>query len=193
MASGATHWNSIDRSWSLDTIRVMLTLHTGHTRDCSGLARRDFVQAGVLALGGLCLPQLLAAKEAARKSGKGYVRDRQVVLLFLGGGASHIETFNPNLDAPVPYSSVTSEVKTAIPGLSLGGTFPQLAEHAKRLAGVRSVTHDNGHHPTAIIHLLTSGADPRGDGNQGYSMGSIFARIRGASDDATGLPTNCLL
>jgi uncharacterized protein (DUF1501 family) len=171
----------------------MLTLHTGHWRDCSGLARRDFVRAGALALGGLALPHLLAAREAARHSGKSYVRDRQVVLLFLGGGASHIETFNPNLDAPAPYASVTGEVRTAIPGLSLGGTFPLLAQHAARLAVVRSFSHDNGNHPKAIIHVLTGGTDPTGDGQQGYSMGSVFARIRGANDEATGLPTNCLL
>jgi len=171
----------------------MLTLHTGHSRDCSGLTRREAVQAGVLALGGLALPQLLAAKEAARKAGKSYVRDRSIVLLFLGGGASHIETFNPNSDAPAPYSSVTGEVKTRIPGLSLGGTFPQLAEHARKLAVVRSFTHGNGNHPKAIIHVLTGGTDPTGDGQQGYSMGSVFARIRGTNDEASGLPTNCLL
>ena len=176
----------------------MLTIHAGQSRDCTGLARRDFVRAGALALGGLglaslSLPQLLAAKEAARRAGKSYVRDRQVVLLFLGGGASHIETFNPNAGAPAPFASVTGEVKTAIPGLSLGGTFPLLAEHAAHLAVVRSFSHDNGNHPKAIIHVLTGGTDPTGDGQAGYGMGSVFARIRGANDEATGLPTNCLV
>ena len=171
----------------------MLTLHTTHTRDCSGLTRRDFVRAGVLGLGGLALPHLLQAKEAARRAGKAYVRDRSIVLLFLGGGASHIETFNPNLDAPAPYSSVTGEVKSAVPGLSLGGTFPRLAAHAKKLAVVRSFSHTNGNHPKAIIHVLTGGTDPTGDAREGYSMGSVFARICGATDDATGLPSYCLL
>src|SRR5688572_20417067 len=141
----------------------MLTLHTGSTRDCSGLSRRDFVRAGALAIGGLTLPQLLAAKEAAKAAGKSYVRDRSIVLLFLGGGASHIETFNPNLDAPDPYCSVTGEVKTSIPGLTLGGNFPQLAGHANKLAVVRSFSHDNSNHPKAIIHVLTGGTDPAGD------------------------------
>ncbi|HEX5103212.1 MAG TPA: DUF1501 domain-containing protein [Pirellulaceae bacterium] len=171
----------------------MLTLHTGSTRDCSGLLRRDFVRAGALAIGGLALPQLLAAKEAARSSGKSYVRDRSIVLLFLGGGASHIETFNPNLDAPAPYCSITGEVKTSIPGLTLGGTFPQLAVHADRLAVVRSFSHDNGNHPKAIIHVLSGGTDPTGDGKTGQSMGSAYARIRGANHEASGLPTYCLL
>jgi uncharacterized protein (DUF1501 family) len=171
----------------------MLTLHTGASTDCSGLSRRDFVRAGALAIGGLALPQLLAAREAAKVSGKSYVRDRSIVLLFLGGGASHIETFNPNLDAPAPYSSVHGEVKTSIPGLTLGGTFPQLAAHGERLAVVRSFSHDNGNHPKAIIHVLTGGSDPTGDGKIGQSMGSAYARIRGANHEASGLPTYCLL
>src|SRR5262245_32183364 len=112
----------------------MLTLHTSSSRDCSGLTRRDFVRAGVLGLGGLSLAQLLAAKAAAKVAGKPYVRDRSIVLLFLGGGASHIETFNPNMDAPAPYASVNGEVKTSIPGMTLGGNFPLLARHANKLA-----------------------------------------------------------
>jgi uncharacterized protein (DUF1501 family) len=171
----------------------MLTLHSGTSRDCSGLSRRDFVRAGALAIGGLTLPQLLAAKEAARASGKSYVRDRSIVLLFLGGGASHIETFNPNLDAPAPYCSINGEVKTNIPGLTLGGTFPQLAGHANKLAVVRSFSHENGNHPKAIAHVLSGGADPTGDGKIGQSLGSAYARIRGANHEASGLPTYCLL
>src|SRR5687768_13277522 len=113
---------------------LMLTLHTGGGRDCSGLTRRDFVRAGALAVGGLALPQLLAVQAAAKAAGKSYVRDRSIVLLFCGGGASHIETFNPNMDAPAPYCSVTGEVKTEVPGLTLGGNFAGMARHAKKLA-----------------------------------------------------------
>jgi uncharacterized protein (DUF1501 family) len=171
----------------------MLTLHTSSSRDCSGLSRRDFVRAGALALGGLSLSHLLAAKAAARVAGKSYVRDRSIVLLFLGGGASHIETFNPNLDAPAPYSSVTGEVKTAVPGLTLGGNFPLLAKHANKLAVVRSFAHANSNHPKAIIHVLTGGTDPTGDGKVGQSMGSVYARLRGANHEASGLPTYCLV
>jgi uncharacterized protein DUF1501 len=171
----------------------MLTLHTSATCDCSGLTRRDFVRAGLLGLGGLSLAQLLAAKAAARARGKDYVRGRSIVLLFLGGGASHIETFNPNLDAADPYRSVTGEVKTTIPGLSLGGTFPQLARHANKLAIVRSFSHENSNHPKAIVHMLTGGTDPTGDGKVGYSMGSVYARLRGPHHEASGLPTYCLV
>jgi uncharacterized protein (DUF1501 family) len=156
-------------------------------RNCESWTRRDFVAAGLLGLGSLTLPQLLAAKEAG--GSKGYVRDKSIVLLFLGGGASHIETFNPNLDAPAPYASITGEVKTPIPGITLGGTFPQLAEHARRLTLVRSFQHSVGSHPQAIAHVLSGGVDPVGDGKRGYSMGSVYAKIRGANHPDSGIPT----
>src|SRR5688572_11374736 len=171
----------------------MLTIRTSSSRDCSGLTRRDFVRAGVLGLGGLSLAHLLAVKAAAKSAGKPYVRDRSIVLLFCGGGASHIETFNPNMDAPAPYASVNGEVKTSIPGMTLGGNFPLLARHASKLAVVRSFVHNNSNHPKAIIHMLTGGTDPTGDGKIGQSMGSVYARLRGPNHEASGLPTYCLV
>jgi uncharacterized protein (DUF1501 family) len=171
----------------------VLTLRTSASRDCSGLARRDFLRAGLLGLGSLSLSQVLAVKEAAAAKGKSYVRDRSIVLLFLGGGASQIETFNPNMDAPAPYCSVTGEVKTAIPGLTLGGNFPLLARHADKLAVVRSFAHENSNHPKAIMHMLTGGTDPTGDGKLGQSMGAVYARIRGANHEQNGMPTYCLV
>lgn len=171
----------------------MLTVYTGQkTRDCSGLSRRDFLRAGALGLGGLTLPGLLAARAAAAKSGS-YVNDKSVVLLFLGGGPSHIETFNPNMQAPAPYASITGEVATSLPGVSFGGTFEQLAKHAHKMALVRSFTHPVGDHVKAIAHVLSGGTDPAGDGKQGYSMGAVYSRLRGANHPQTGLPTYSIL
>lgn len=158
-------------------------------RDCGHVSRRDFLAIGALGLGGLTLRQLHAAK-AGRP---GFVRDKSVVLLFLGGGPSHIETFNPNLDAPEPYCSITGETATTIPGVTFGGTFPLLAKHAKRLAIVKSLTHPVGDHEKAIAHVLSGGADPRGDLKAGFSMGSVVSRLRGANDAESGLPTYALL
>src|SRR4051812_42160801 len=105
----------------------MLTLFSGgRGLDCQGLSRRAFLQAGSLALGGLTLPWLLRARAEVSAREPAFVRDRAVVLVFLAGGASHIETFNPNMDAPEPYRSITGEVKTPVPGITLGGTFPLL-------------------------------------------------------------------
>jgi len=172
----------------------MLTLHTGRaSRDCAGLTRRDFVRAGMLGLGSLSLPWLLETKARAADSNPGFVRDKAVVLIFLGGGASHIETFNPNMDAPEPYKSVTDEVKTTLPGVTFGGTFPMLAQHAKKMAIVRSFRHPIGGHEQAISHVLTGGTDPQGQAKDGFSMGSMYARLRGANHPDNGMPTYALL
>jgi uncharacterized protein (DUF1501 family) len=170
----------------------MFTIHgSGSSRDCGGSSRRDFLKAGVLGVGGLTLPWLLEQK--ARASTAGYVRDKKVVLLFLAGGASHIETFNPNMDAPAPYSSLTGAVKTTVEGIDIGGTFPRLAQHARNMAIVRSFRHPIGNHDQAICHVLSGGTDANGMQIQGYSIGSMYARIRGTNHPETGMPTYSLL
>jgi hypothetical protein len=171
----------------------MLTLFSGSaSRTCDGLSRRDFIQAGALGLGGLTLPWLLRARAEAAPGPK-FVRDKAVVLLFLSGGASHIETFSPNMDGPEPARSMTGEVKTSIPGITLGGTFPLLARHANKLAVVRSFRHPIGDHVRAINHVLSGGTDPTGQAAVGHSLGSMYARLRGANHPVSGMPTYSLL
>src|SRR5262249_43907914 len=139
------------------------------------------------------LPWLLEHKARAATTGADYVRDKAVVLLFLAGGASHIETFNPNMDAPAPYRSVTGEVQTALPGVTLGGTFPNLARHVRDMAIVRSFRHPIGNHEQAISHVLTGGTDPNGQAAVGFGMGALYSRLRGTNPPDTGMPTYALL
>ena len=99
---------------------------------CQGYRRRDFLRIGSLALAGLGLPNLLTSQLAAAQNQlKDYVTGKSVVLLFLGGGPSHIELFDPKMTAPSEIRSVTGEIPTAHAGITFGGTFPQLAELAK--------------------------------------------------------------
>lgn len=169
----------------------MLTLRSDSSSCCERFARRDFLRAGALGLGGLTLPWLLSRR--ARAAEPDAVRDRAVVLLFLSGGASHIETFNPNMGAPAPYCSVTGDVQTSLPGVAFGGTFPQLARHAHRMAVVRSFQHPIGGHVEAIRHVLAGGTDATGKGQTGFGMGAACARLRGANHPRTGMPTTALL
>src|SRR5262245_23639919 len=107
-------------------------------RNCQGLCRREFLRVGGLGLlGGLALPELLGLKAQAASSGRP-VKDKSVVLLFLQGGPSHIEFFDPKMSAPQEVRSCTGEVKTALPGITFGGTFPRLARLANRFTVVRS-------------------------------------------------------
>jgi uncharacterized protein (DUF1501 family) len=170
----------------------MLTLLSGPSSPgrCD-LLRRDFLRVGALGLGGLTLPWLLSRRAWAAEHGA--VRDRAVVLLFLSGGASHIETFNPNLAAPSPYCSLTGGVQTSLPGVAFGGTFPLLSQHAHEMAVVRSFQHSIGGHVEAIRHVLTGGTDPSGKGSAGFGMGAAYARLRGANHPQTGMPTSALL
>lgn len=178
----------------------MLRIQAGQGRPtCDHISRRDCLQIGARGLGGTVLAGLFgtSARGGARSTGSGspqLVRPgKAVVVLFLSGGASHIETFNPNMDRPAPYCSATGSVQTSVPGLDFGGTFPQLARHAHQMAVVRSFQHPVGGHVQAIKHVLNGGTDPDGQGTRGFSMGSIYSRLRGPNSPDTGLPSFALL
>src|SRR4051812_43116672 len=97
---------------------------TRFDRTCAGLSRREFLRVGSLALGGLTLPFRSATEGGpytARAEARKIVRDRSVVLLFLQGGPSHIEFFDPKMTAPDGIRSITGEVQTALPGITFGG------------------------------------------------------------------------
>jgi uncharacterized protein (DUF1501 family) len=171
----------------------MLTVYspTG-AKNCQGIARRDFLRAGALSLGGWSLVDLLRAS-ANGASTESIVKDKAVVVLFLSGGASHIETFDPKMNAPSGICSMTGEVATSLPGVTFGGTFTRLATRAHRMSIVRSFQHPINEHVAAISHVLTAGTDQTGKGFEGFSMGALYSRFRGTNHPTTGLPTFSLL
>jgi hypothetical protein len=149
-----------------------------------GASRRDFLKIGTLALGGLTLPDLLRVKARAAEARANVVRDRSVIFLFLHGGPSQIETFDPKMTAPAEFRSATGERATTIPGVTFGGTFPRLAALADRVSIVRSFTTGDGNHDIKpVVGRDTFGAN----------LGSIYSRIAGANHPTSGLPTNVLL
>jgi uncharacterized protein (DUF1501 family) len=154
-------------------------------------SRRDFLRVGALSLGGLTLAQLLAVKQAS--AGESYLRNKSVVLLYLSGGGSHIETFDPHPDASEGVRSLTGSTATPLAGVHFGGTFPQLAAVADRMAVVRSHSHNVGDHVDAHVHVLSGGTDPTGKQLQGASIGSLATRLGGATNPATGMPSYALL
>jgi len=164
----------------------MLTLLDPHPdRTCRGLSRRDFLKIGSLSLlGGMTLPALLEARAAAASAGR-VVKDRAVVLLFLSGGPSHIEFFDPKMTAPAEFRSITGEVQTRLPGITFGGTFPRLARLADKLAVVRSYASGSGEHR----YLLAAS----GGNAMKATMGALYARVAGANDPHTGMPNNVLV
>lgn len=152
-------------------------------KNCEGVSRRELLRIGGLGFGGLLSANPLFA---GVESPQNYLRDKAVVMLFLGGGPSLIETFNPNMDAPSPYHSVTGEVKTTIPGVTFGGTFPQLAQHADKMVIVRSFHHNDSNHSRAVPYVLSGGGVFPG------GMGAVYARLGGTNHPQTGMPSTAL-
>jgi hypothetical protein len=160
-------------------------------RDCAGIGRREFLKVGALGAAGLSLANLLAARAHAKAAGA-KVKDTSVVWLWLAGGPTHVETFDPHMQAPVEYRSTTGQVRTRLPGVTIGGTFPRSAGVADKMAIVRSFAHNNSGH-VGGTHFLITGYDNRqiDNGTQPTrpSIGSIVARVRGTNHPVTGMPT----
>jgi hypothetical protein len=159
------------------------------TPTCAGMPRRDFLRLGLCGLTGLTTAGLWAARAKAAGS---MPKDTSVIWLWLGGGPSQIETFDPKMDAPIEFRSTTGEVKTSLPGITFGGTFPKLAARAHRIAVVRSFAHTNSGHGGGT-HWVNTGIDFTGfDNNQPQvapSLGSRIAFRRGLNHPRTGMPT----
>src|SRR4051812_28550086 len=92
---------------------------------CDGSTRREFLQVGSLALGGLTLADLLRARAAANEAGRP-TNNKAVILLFLDGGAPQHETFDAKADAPAEYRSVFGVTRTSMPGVLFGSHFKKL-------------------------------------------------------------------
>jgi hypothetical protein len=134
----------------------------------------------------LTLPQLFALREAqAGSNAKGKVlKDRSVIFVFLHGGPSQYETFDPKMNAPVGVRSATGEIATKLPGITFGSTFTRLASMNDKFSIVRSFRSGDGNHDIKpIVCKATLGAN----------MGSLYARIAGANHPVTGMPTNAAL
>jgi hypothetical protein len=158
--------------------------------NCDGASRRDFLKVGALGLTGFTLSDLLRARAAASTAGQ-RTRNTSVVWLWLGGGPTHVETFDPKMTAPMEFRSTVGAVQTNVPGIELGGVFPRMARHMDKLAVVRSFAHRNSGHGGGTHWVMTGYDYPPADNNMAPikpGLGSILARHRGANNPSTGLP-----
>ena len=115
----------------------------------------------------------------------GVMRDKAVVFLFLQGGPSHIEFFDPKMTAPAEYRSKTGEAKTKHAGITFGGTFPKLAAMSDNLTIVRSYGTQNTLHTYLSI---TGGGNPLQ-----AAAGAICARLGGTVNPASGMPCHVVI
>lgn len=146
----------------------MLDVNAGKERIlCDGLSRRQFVRVGALSVLGLTLPQLLhmeAADAAANVAKK--AKAKNVLVIYLGGGLTHHDTFDPKPDASLEIRGKYGVIPTSVAGVKFSERMPELAKCLNLFALCRSQVTGSDHHETAAQWMLT--------GNYGVAQGGDY-------------------
>ncbi|MDB5388225.1 MAG: hypothetical protein JWM11_3871 [Planctomycetaceae bacterium] len=148
-------------------------------------SRRCFLQVGALGVGGLSFANVCAGRAATAYSNL----QTSVILLYLHGGASQLETYDLKPSAPSSYRSVFEPIATNVPGLDICELFPRQAQIADKFSLVRSIHHDIGIHSDGGILVLTgkrpSRLDPTSQSKSEHpDFGSVASRVRGMNERA---------
>ncbi len=165
----------------------MLRVTGGASRDCEGLTRRSFVEAGVLGLGGLTLADFLAAKAFASETAPGAIdhsKDTSVILIWMSGGPGHHETWDPKPEAPAQFRGPFGAIPTNVPGIQFCELLPEQAQIADKLTILRGVRHGSGDHTKGNHWMLTGFEGPDFDApdntiQRSPSLGSVASMLRG--------------
>ncbi len=148
----------------------------------SRITRRDALRQGLYGAGGVILADRLAsgtlADGAAAEQAKPEPKAKSVIQIFLWGGMSHNDTWDPKPDSGEEYLGEFNKViDTNVDGIQLGALFPELAKQADKYALIRSMTHGNNGHETAA-YIMQTGHMP--GGRLAYpSVGAVFAYFKG--------------
>ncbi len=157
------------------------------TTFCDGVPRRDLLRigaAGVMGIG-FTLPELLqrqARAAAAKSAGKD---DISLIILFLKGGLSTIDTFDLKPDAPAEFRGEFDPIATNVPGIEICEHLPRVAQQMDKFSLIRSFSHHDSNHGPADHYMLTGYAPTAGfnpsvsPNNQKPSHGSVIARKLG--------------
>jgi hypothetical protein len=148
--------------------------------DHQGLSRRSFVQLGAAGLASLGLPDLLRLKEASAANG-GPSKDTRVIVIWLDGGPSHMDTYDMKPYAPAEYRGIWRPIRTNVPGIQVSELFPKQAKVADKFSIVRSLWHNDGDHFGGAHRMLTGRPGATGADTTGKcpSIGSIATKVTG--------------
>jgi hypothetical protein len=147
-------------------------------RSCLGTSRRGFVRAGVLGAAGLGLSDVLRAEQK-----KPAARLNTVLLLWMRGGPSHIDMWDPKPDAPSEFRGEFGTIASSVPGIRLGDLLPLSARLMHKWSIVRSLHHHDAGHSTGDQICFTGyNSGPAPDENIYPSFGSIVSRQIGHQD-----------
>ena len=130
---------------------------------CDGFSRRDLLRVGGASLIGLSLPEMLrmeqaSAAEDARYGGVGFGKAKHVILVYLQGGPSHLDLWDPKTDVPDNVRSVFKPIDTKLPGVQFTELMPKLGQQLDKTTLLRAVSYTpNGlfNHTAAIYQMMT--------------------------------------
>ena len=162
------------------------------------ISRRATLRAGAIGLAGLGLPGLLRARSGARTGPAGFGRAKSCILIFMWGGPSQLDTWDPKPGAPEDIRGPFRPIATSVPGISISEHFPLLAQQAHRLSIVRSMNHDDAAHLSTAHRLLTGhlaptpNSDAAGPSPRDWPhLGALVSKLRptaGAIPSAVNMP-----
>ena len=142
-----------------DEIHETKAMNPGFTqRHPIGISRRELLQVGCSTLLGMGLPGLFAGRQRSVALGSPAAarpRSKSVILVFLGGAPSHIDTFDMKPEAPAEIRGEFRPIATRVPGIEFCEHMPKLAQVADRLAIVRTMTHGSPDHFVGTHMVLT--------------------------------------
>ena len=156
--------------------------------NCEGTRRRDFLKLGVGSFMGLGMVDLLRqrarAAEVARAAGRSSPSNVNCILIWMDGGPSHYESFDPKPDAPIDIRGEFKPIKTAVPGVYFAEVIPKLAGVADRFTVIRSVCHKDPNHGGGNHYMMTGAPTPVPVGCGAFvtfhpSYGSVVSWTRG--------------
>src|SRR5690349_21808156 len=173
------------------------TAHAQHAfgnfygRDREGLtmlSRRGMLKAGLAGIAGLSLPELLRARARAAETGQSGRSRKSVILLWMAGGPSHIDTLDPKPDRPLQNRGPFGVIPTRLPGVFVCEHLPKQAAMLDRFTIIRSVdARFSNHEPNKVFQTANRDAEPRlaGPGAEMYpAIGSVVAKHHGPNRPA---------
>jgi hypothetical protein len=158
------------------------------------VSRRSTLKAGVAGIAGLSLPTLLRAQDQAAAAGQPLARHKSVILIWMTGGPSHIDTWDVKPDAPPEIRGPFGTIATKLPGVRLCEHLPKQAALLDKLTIIRSVDcRFSNHEPNMVMQTANRAAEPRinPEATRYPALASIVARHGGRSD--AGLPPYIVL
>lgn len=150
----------------------------------AAITRRQWLAGGGGVAAATLLPQILRARNASGAEEKREAPAKAAIVVYLQGGLSHYESFDPKPNAPTAWRGEFNPIATSVPGVHFAEHIPLLAARAKQINVLRSVYVDSPSHPVAIHQTLTGwdlpGADVAGKNRNTThpSIGAWVSRLR---------------